>query len=349
MNNEIKIYGEIGTKEANSQAFTSQLKEIEGKGATAAVIRINSLGGDVIDGNVMFNAMMLSPLHIKIVVDGLAASMASLLLIAADEVEICENAFVMIHRPTGGGGGNADTLESIVKPLRDIENVMIQCFAKKTGISESEIKTKWFDGNDHWLNADEAVQYHLADRKTAAVAKDIKTLNVKALKAVSLNNIYSRFAASLNNKNDNNMKKELIEVFELKGVTAESSDEEVIQKLVEKFDALEKQVNESTENQINALLDEAQNDKKITHFQRNTYKSIGQTAGISALATVLKDIRPIPSITDMILDENKKTATDRPKSKADWTLDDYRKHAPNELKNNPQLYNTLVKKEYGGK
>ena len=346
--NEIKIYGEIGTKEANSQQFTTQLAEIESKGAKRIVIRLNSVGGSVIDGNVIFNAMMLSSLHIKIIIDGLAASMASLLLLAANEVEICENAFIMIHRPTSDGGGNADTIESIVKPLRDIENTMILSFASKTGLSESDIKTKWFDGNDHWLNADEAIQYRLANRKIAAVAKDIKTLNIRSLKSLNVNNLYNRFAASLNNKNEYDMKKELIETFELKGVTAESSDEEVIQALVEKFDALEKQVNENTESQISALLDSAIKSRKINPMQRNTYVSIGKTTGIAALTAVLNDIRPIPTITSLIQDHKGGIPpVNAPKAKAEWTLEDYRKNAPNELKSNPKLFNELVKREYG--
>jgi len=347
MSKEIKIYGEIGTKDANAQQFTSDLKIAEQSGAKSVIIRLHSVGGSVIDGNVIFNAMILSPLHIKIIIDGLAASMASLFLIAADEVEICENALIMIHRPTGGGGGNADTIESIVKPLRDIESVMIQSFATKTGIPTDDVKNKWFDGEDHWLNADEAVQYHLADRKIAAVAKGV---TAKITAKLDTDSIYKRFASSLNIKNEYNMKKELIEIFDLKGVTAESSDEEVMQKLIEKFDALEKQVNESTETQVNALLDTAEKEFKISATQRNTYFTIGKTAGVAALNAVLGDIKPIPSIYSMIRDKDKNnTENDKgmPKAKADWKLDDYRKNAPHELRNNPKLYKALVKQEYG--
>ncbi|GAB6119586.1 head maturation protease, ClpP-related [Dysgonomonas termitidis] len=341
---EIKVYGQIG-REVTAQWFTDELNAARQSGAKGVVIRLHSPGGEVFDGNAMYNAMKQSGLHIKIVVDGMAASMASFLLLAADEVEVPDNALIMIHRPYSYAEGNADAIEGDIKVLRDIENEMIKGYAAKTGLTPEEVKNMWFDGVDHWLNADEAISYHLADRKISQIAKGVAALVTKNMHADS---VYKRFSASLNIKSEYNMKKELIDTFDLQGVTEASSDEEVVQALVDKFDALEKQVNASAEAQVDALIDAAVDARKITAMQRSKYKDIGLKMGVSTLTGVLGDIKPYVPIRSQIQGKGTPEASvSGIKARGEWTLDDYRKNAPNELRDNPELYKKLVKAQYG--
>ena len=270
--------------------------------------------------------------------------MASIIILAADEVEICENAFVMVHRPTGGSGGNADDVTSTAKVLRDMENNFARSISIKSGLKTDEIKSLWLNGSDHWLNSDEAVKYGFANRKVKAVAKDVKTLKISA--QMDANTIYNRFAASLNIKNEyNSMKKKLIETFSLQDVTEKNTDDEIIEKLVEEFDNLKKQVDESAEEDINSLLISALNEKRIMPNMEETYRQIGKTSGITALTSVLGSMQPFSTITSMIKDRKETSLVSDLKNKSTWTLDDYRKHAPNELKNNPKLYATLCERE----
>lgn len=338
---ELQLYGDIGFTHTG-QAFASQLAELENR-YTHLTIHLHSGGGSVFEGNVIYNAIQRSKMHIKIIVDGMAASMASIILLAANEVEICENAFIMIHRPVTGGSFNLSEIQQEAKLLHDLENNFVRCYAAKTGLAENDVRAKWFDGSDHWLNADEAVKLGFADRKVQPLAKGIKTPDINDVAKLDVKNIYNRYAANLNNKNDNNMKQLLIDTFRLEGVTVDSTDNEIVEKLREKF---EQNQNESKA-AVTSLVNKAVTDGLIAPSLRATYQEIGEKNGIATLftlfgtpATTGKPVTIASLIQDARHDKGEK-------SKKDWTLEDYRMHAPNELRDNPKLYNELVNKEYG--
>lgn len=350
---EIKLYGDIGTWKNNGETFTNTLYEIEKTGCKDLIIRMHCYGGSVFEGNVMFNALQRSNMKIKIIIDGIAASMASVFLMAADEVEIADNGFIMIHTPSGYTQGNAKAHEQATKLLYDLENNFSKQYANKTGLGVDQVKLKWFDGNEHWLNADEAVKYKFATRKIPSLSKGMQSLDKEAILTMDVKNVYNRYTAILTNQNDKEMKKELIEAFQLTGVTEESTDEEIIQALKDKFAELEQQGNAEGEaakaSTIKSMLDNAIKESKITTDLRATYEMVGKTSGIEALSSILSSIVKRQPIVSMITKEAKgqpATAV-TVKNKKDWTLDDYRMNAPKELVNTPGLYAQLVEKEYG--
>lgn len=343
MNKELKLYGNIGSHEVNAMLFTSTLNDYEKQGCRNLTIRLHSDGGSVLDGNAIFNAIQQSKMRIKIVIDGIAASMASIVILAADEVEICENAFIMVHRPTAPDTGDADAHLQTAKVLKDIERNFVQLYSKKSGLTPDEVKAKWLDGKDHWLNADEAIQYGFAVRKVTPIAKGVQVT------AKSVKTIYNKFAASLNIKNENNMKKLLIDTFKLQGVTEDSTDEEVIAKLIELIDNLKNQSEQETETTVNAMIEAAVQSRQIFASMADNYKNIGTKRGIAVLSSVLASSKVQTFyISSLIKSENKIYPISGDKSnRTNWTLDEYRKYAPQLLKDNPKLYQELCKKEYG--
>ncbi|WP_423127541.1 head maturation protease, ClpP-related [Gaoshiqia sp. Z1-71] len=355
-NEEIKLYGLIGEWKNNGESFSDMLDKLEKSDCKNLTIRLHSYGGSVFEGVVMFNALRRSKMNIKIVVDGVAASMASMLLMAVDEVEIAENGFIMVHTPSGITHGNAKTHKQAMKLLSDVEDNFSKQYSQRTGLSVDEVKANWFDGNDHWLNADEAIKYNFAKRKVSALAKNITNLDKEMVSSMEPQNVYSRFVALLNNQNDKEMKNELIEMFSIEGVTAESSDTAILNKLKEKFDALEQQVSSSKQkeeadksNKIKSMLDNAQKEGKINKDIRASLETVGRTSGLDVLANVISGMSKRTPIADLVKTETRQ-ATEEPapaKDRAKWTLEDYRMYAPNELRNNPKLYDELVKSEYG--
>lgn len=353
---EIKLYGDIGTWKNNGETFTNTLYEIEKTGCKDLTIRMHCYGGSVFEGNVMFNALQRSKMKIKIIIDGIAASMASVFLMAADEVEIADNGFIMIHTPSGFTQGNAKAHEQATKLLYDLENNFSKQYANKTGLGVDQVKLQWFDGNEHWLNADEAVKYKFASRKIPSLSKGMQSLDKEVVSTMNIKNVYNRYTAILTNQNEKEMKKELIEAFPLTGVTEETPDAEFIQALKDKFAELEEQVEQGNAegeaakaSTIKSMLDNAVNESKITADLRTTYEMVGKTSGIEALSSILSSITKRQPIVNMITKEAKgqpSTAVTI-KNKKDWTLDDYRMNAPKELINNPKLYDQLVEKEYG--
>jgi len=351
MDKEIKLYGSIGS-EINSFDFSKQLSELEKAGCTNLTIHMHCYGGSVFEGNVIYNAIKSSKMSIKIVIDGIAASMASIILLAVKDVAIAENGFVMVHRPTSGGVGDADALLASVKLLNDMETNFIKSISERTNLPENDVKSKWFDSKDHWLNADEAIKYGFANSKVDSVAKQLKTLDKGIFASMELKNIYDKYESSLNNNiNEIEMKKELIDLFGLEGLTELSTDTEVLDAIKAKLEEM-KQLAEAgkkqVENNVKSIVKSAVQSGKIQHNMSATYEKIGMTSGLDSLSTILDSINPRMSIVNMIATA-KKTDIVGVKNKAQWGLDDYRMHAPNELRDNPKLYDELYEKEYGSK
>ena len=92
--------------------------------------------------------------------------------------------------------------------------------------------------------------------------------------------------------------------------------------------------------EINVLLEKALDDRKVLPMERETYKEIGVKVGAKAFTQLLFTLKTPVLLTEVIKKSNETT-------RGNWTLDDYRKYAPDELKNNPELYKELLAKGKG--
>ena len=97
----------------------------------------------------------------------------------------------------------------------------------------------------------------------------------------------------------------------------------------------------SQSGQIARLIDEAQAKNKLMHCERGIYERLGAKIGVKMLSDLLFTLRPMTKPMDLI--RGGAAYSDRSK----WTLDDYRKFAPQELQNDPELYARLVRAERG--
>ena len=311
---ETRLYGNIGNWWTNGDTFTAFLEDLESKGFNELTIRLHCYGGSVFEGNVMFNAAARSTMKLNVIIDGLAASMGCFFLpsIPVQNVQIAANALGMVHRPMSGGGGDADDHKNEAKLLEDMENNFIKIVSERTGKKENEVRTLWFDGKDHWLNADEMVQFGFASKKIKAVAGSLKELDKQILESSDVESIYARFAAVLdknNNKNNSNFKKMdlalLIATFALEGVTAESADAAVLAALQAKFkglsekvDNLERDAKAKSDAAVNAVLDNAETAGKFDNVVGKTkeqarafYKELGEKSGIDVLNVVVAGLQ----------------------------------------------------------
>jgi len=365
---QCKLYGNIGDWMTNGETFSQMLDEIAGAGYSQLEFREHCYGGSVFEGNVMMNSVESSELDISVLVEGLAASMGFLWLmsIPKEKISICENAFGMIHRPSSMIMGDADDHLSAANLMKSMEVDMIKKISARSGIAEDEVKTKWFDGKDHWLNADEMVKHGFAGKKVKPVAASVKALDKQIIESSTQETIYARFAAELDknlviNKNKKIMNLALlIAAFSLTGVTAESPEADVIAALQKKFQALNDKVT-NMENEakakvtiaIKAELDSAQAAGKFVagvgqtvETVRATYQSIGETSGIETLKTVLAGMGSKAPIASFIKNESK-GAPAAGVQNWDW----YQKNNPSALeameKEDPDQFKELFKAEYG--
>ncbi|HHI4996242.1 TPA: ClpP-like prohead protease/major capsid protein fusion protein [Vibrio parahaemolyticus] len=158
-NVEIYIYDEIGAWGITAQQFARDLKS---RGDVRnIVLRIHSPGGDVFEGMAIYNLLNQHPAYITVYIDGLAASMASVIAMVGDMVIIPANAAIMVHKPWGIQGGDADDMRRYADLLDKVEDSLVSAYTKKTGKTADEIKTL-LDA-ETWMFGQEAVDMGFAD------------------------------------------------------------------------------------------------------------------------------------------------------------------------------------------
>jgi ATP-dependent Clp endopeptidase proteolytic subunit ClpP len=157
---EIVIYDEIGAFGIPAKAFLDDLKAL---GPIAELtVRINSPGGSVFDGVAIYNALKRHDAAITVWIDGIAASIASMIAMAGDEVVMPENAMLMVHDPSGLVMGTAADMRAMAEALDKMTTGMVAAYRDKSGRSDAEIEALM--RNETWLSAEEAVAFGLADR-----------------------------------------------------------------------------------------------------------------------------------------------------------------------------------------
>jgi ATP-dependent Clp protease protease subunit len=167
---EIWLYDEIGDSfwGEGITAKTFQ-KELTGLGKVDTItLHINSAGGDVFDGLSIYNQLKAHPATITVAVDGLAASIASIIAMAGDTINIAQNAMLMIHDPVGGARGSADEMRRMAALLDTVKGNLAQTYVDRTGNKRAQIEA-WM-ADETWLTADAAVQHGFADVITSASA-----------------------------------------------------------------------------------------------------------------------------------------------------------------------------------
>lgn len=182
---ELLIYGPIGN-DWWSESVTAQsvVERLSTTVATTLYVRINSDGGSVPDGLAIYNALRRHPARKVVTIDGIAASIASLIAMVGDEVLMPANALMMVHAPWSYASGNAAQLREAASVLDTYAEAMLTSYVSKTGRSADEIRALFNDGLDHYYTAAQAVEFGLADRVAdAAVEQSDPNTTAAALTA----------------------------------------------------------------------------------------------------------------------------------------------------------------------
>ncbi|MEI7253905.1 ClpP-like prohead protease/major capsid protein fusion protein [Dickeya dadantii] len=162
----ILIYEEIGAWGITAQKFSEDLKALGD--ISHITLNIHSPGGDVFDGIAIYNLLSKHPAKITVHIDGLAASMASVIAMAGDRIVMPENALMMIHKPWGISGGNANDMRDYAELLDKVEHVLIPAYARKTGKSAEELAAMLEE--ETWMDGRECVAQGFADELLPAVS-----------------------------------------------------------------------------------------------------------------------------------------------------------------------------------
>lgn len=136
------------------------------------VVDINSPGGDFFEGVAIYNALRAHPRKVTVRVIGLAASAASVIAMAGDEIQIGKAGFLMIHNSWVMAIGNRHDLAEAARTMEPFDDAMATVYSDRAGVKKAKA-TEWMDG-ETWFNGEQAVKEGLADAflPADAVAED---------------------------------------------------------------------------------------------------------------------------------------------------------------------------------
>lgn len=136
------------------------------KNSGDVTVRINSPGGDVSAGVAIYNYLNEHDGDVTVKVDGIAASIASLISMAGDKIIMLPGSMMMVHNPWTFAAGNADDMEQVVEMLKKTGESMVPIYVARTG--QSEEKVKELLKAETWMTAEDAVELGFADEAVEA-------------------------------------------------------------------------------------------------------------------------------------------------------------------------------------
>lgn len=171
---ELSIYDEIGAYGVGAKDFIAELRQHKGQHVH---LRINSPGGEIIDGTAIANALNRHEGGVTVHIDGLAASMASYIAMSGAPTFMSDNALLMIHNPWTLAAGEADDLRKQADLLDTMKATLVRGYQRKSGLAADEISRLM--NEETWLTALEATALGFVDAiedgiPAAASAKDMR-------------------------------------------------------------------------------------------------------------------------------------------------------------------------------
>lgn len=168
----IRIYGDIGESwwgdSVTAKSFSDELEELGN--LSTIELHLNSPGGDAFDGVAIMNVLRDHSADVTVIVDGLAASAASIIAMAGDTVVMGRGSQLMIHDAASFGFGNAAELRKAALVLDSISDSMAAVYAERAGGTTAAWREVMAE--ETWYGAEEAVEAGLADEIRAIKADD---------------------------------------------------------------------------------------------------------------------------------------------------------------------------------
>ncbi|WP_294536939.1 head maturation protease, ClpP-related [uncultured Bacteroides sp.] len=159
----VLMYGNVGNGEkVDSERVVTELMELAAAYGKIDV-HIHSKGGDVFSGIAIYNALRTVKADITIYIDGLAASIAGIIALCGKPLYMNKYARIMLHRVSGGSYGTADELRKAADVAEELENDLANMIATRCRMKPDDVRAKYFDGQEHWISAQEALAMGMID------------------------------------------------------------------------------------------------------------------------------------------------------------------------------------------
>lgn len=172
---EVYLYDDIGFWGVGAKDFISELQKHENKHIH---LRLNSPGGEVIEGTAIYNALKRHAAGVTVHIDALAASMASVIAMSGKPVMMADNALLMIHDPYTFASGTSEELRKSADILETMKANLIRAYVQKTGLPEDEVQDMM--AKETWMTATEAVALGFVDYIEEGIAAAASMTREKA-------------------------------------------------------------------------------------------------------------------------------------------------------------------------
>lgn len=156
----IVLYENIGEGDATAKAVLNAIHKAPAN--DAVTVAINSAGGSVFEGEAIFNALRRHKGHTTARIDALAASAASYIAMACNDIVMAPGSHMMIHSPLAHVRGNPNELRDIIGKLEVFEKQMMRVYAQRSGQDEAKVG-EWMRA-ETWFTAEQAMQAGFCDR-----------------------------------------------------------------------------------------------------------------------------------------------------------------------------------------
>ncbi len=225
---DVYIYDVIAFPFLEAQDIVQQVPDT----ARTINLYINSPGGAVWEGLAIYNWLKDHSATKNVYIQGLAASMASVIALVGDSISIAKSAYMMVHDPWVVISGNADELMKEAGLLEKLEDTLADIYSGKSGIEKDTLR-QWMH-DETWMNGEEAASNGFATLTTTDEEMDISRFDLSMFDRVpgGIAGKKSRKQTTEGNKMNEKLKKML----EAKGLAADSTDEqaqEFLQSLLE--------------------------------------------------------------------------------------------------------------------
>lgn len=286
------LYGYVGTDEkVDSAAVVAELMSLEASYKHIDV-RINSLGGEVFSGIAIYNALRQSRSDINIYVDGVAASIASIIALCGKPLHMSRFSRLMLHQVSGGAYGTAKEMREAADTADNIQKTLCGMIAERCHLTAEEVESKYFDGADHWITAQEALAMGLIDSiydideakpeeglSNEAIYEFTNRLSIRPQKS---NNM--AFIDELKKKDS--FKDASTESQMLQHIDQLENEAAKVPALQNKVTELENQIKEQRKSAHETLVNQAVEDGRISNDRKGDYLALLEANEASAVAVI---------------------------------------------------------------
>jgi len=244
---DVYIFDEIGTFGLTAQSFIEEIKSYKD---TPMSLHINCVGGDVFEGMAIYNVLKKRTARTTVYIEGIAASMGSVIALAGDEVVMAENSLFMIHNAWGGAMGEATEIRKTAALLDKISGEIADIYTKKTNLPYNRVQEMMDE--ETWLSADEAFNLGFIDSISDAIKVAAK-YDVSKFKNITDKEIQNKLSVNLKSKK---MTEELKNWFNAK-----------VEEIITKVKASNESETEDVKEVEVMMVDEKEVSEKLTGFE----------------------------------------------------------------------------------